>query len=669
MNLNQYIDRIYVINLDDRAAKWTKLENQLIALGISGYERFSAIQPAWQDLDQKCFEHMNYDAHWVNDPVRYTIGASGCKLSHLGVIKDAKAKGYSKILVLEDDVEIDPGINIRFAEIIGHADEIDWVMLYLGVRHKTPGKKVGKDLLGVSRGYQTHAYILKDTSYDLILNDALQSGVEIDVYYANFIHPNHVSLAFDPPLINQCGAPSDINSLSNNLCIGETFSGEGVGQDCDPVSLLSSCRIDVMGKLLYAQAYLNEWKSPFPEILYKEHLRVWNGFKEKLNPEKNCYDAFKQVFNQVLDSIRTHGFDSSVSTIPLNPSGGILNGSHRLAASLAQATRVSAHIERNEGTGQQVADFRYFEGLALGAKWMDVMALQYACLKPNTFIALVFPSTNRDSDYKETDRILREFGGMVYAKSVTLENEGPVQLVRQLYRGEKWAGGWKNSFRGIRDKVALCFKTKRPLRVYLMEFETMKDVLAAKNKVRNLFDVGNHSIHINDTHRETVELAQMLLNKNSIHFLNNSRLRRQITFERLLRDYQRALFNQKVNTDRYCVTASSVLSVYGLRDCKDIDYLHIESSNELSASREIQSHNQYGVGRYSTNPDDILLDPENHFFYGGVKYVSLEIIRLLKLQRNEPKDVKDVALIDSLYELKSENFILRFFRAVWKRKG
>jgi len=39
------------------------------------------------------------------------------------------------------------------------------------------------------------------------------------------------------------------------------------------------------------------------------------------------------------------------------------------------------------------------------------------------------------------------------------------------------------------------------------------------------------------------------------------------------------------------------------------------------------------------------------------------------LQRNEPKDVKDVALIDSLYELKSENFILRFFRAVWKRKG
>ena len=41
--------------------------------------------------------------------------------------------------------------------------------------------------------------------------------------------------------------------------------------------------------------------------------------------------------------------------------------------------------------------------------------------------------------------------------------------------------------------------------------------------IRNIFNEGNHSVHINDTKEETIRLAKCLLNKNSVHFLNNSK--------------------------------------------------------------------------------------------------------------------------------------------------
>jgi hypothetical protein len=87
--------------------------------------------------------------------------------------------------------------------------------------------------------------------------------------------------------------------------------------------------------------------------------------------------------------------------------------------------------------------------------------------------------------------------------------------------------------------------------------------------------------------------------------------------------------------------------MYGLRECNDLDYLHfgdkVSTNNNL-----ISSHNEYGIGRYHTHKDNIIFDPRNHFWYDGIKFASLDVVRKLKSKRNEPKDVVDVKLIESI---------------------
>jgi hypothetical protein len=46
--------------------------------------------------------------------------------------------------------------------------------------------------------------------------------------------------------------------------------------------------------------------------------------------------------------------------------------------------------------------------------------------------------------------------------------------------------------------------------------------------------------------------------------------------------------------------------------------------------------------------DNILFNPDNYFYFQGVKFLSINLLKKMKTNRNETKDVKDIKLIDSL---------------------
>ncbi|NDB53245.1 MAG: hypothetical protein EB025_04110, partial [Chitinophagaceae bacterium] len=79
---------------------------------------------------------------------------------------------------------------------------------------------------------------------------------------------------------------------------------------------------------------------------------------------------------------------------------------------------------------------------------------------------------------------------------------------------------------------------------------------------------------------------------------------------------------------------------------KDLDY--ITRSNVVVKDDLIDCHNRYLETLYGTSADELILNPRNYFYTKGVKFVSLAFIRALKARRNEPKDVEDIKLIDSL---------------------
>lgn len=93
--------------------------------------------------------------------------------------------------------------------------------------------------------------------------------------------------------------------------------------------------------------------------------------------------------------------------------------------------------------------------------------------------------------------------------------------------------------------------------------------------------------------------------------------------------------------DNEVITGSTVLSLYGLRDCKDIDLIYYNNP-------PADSHNQYLETHYKLTLDNIVNNPLYHLYYQGFKYVSLNVMKNMKKVRNEPKDIVDVQLIEKI---------------------
>jgi GR25 family glycosyltransferase involved in LPS biosynthesis len=103
MRINEYFDKVVVINLDKRTDRLEKISKQLDELGIV-FERFSAIDGTGKD------------------PI--TAGT----MSHTQVWE--KYQGL-KVLVLEDDALFVDNFNEKFAEVIQTLPS-DWDIFYLG---------------------------------------------------------------------------------------------------------------------------------------------------------------------------------------------------------------------------------------------------------------------------------------------------------------------------------------------------------------------------------------------------------------------------------------------------------------------------------------------------------------------------------------------------------
>ena len=138
---------------------------------------------------------------------------------------------------------------------------------------------------------------------------------------------------------------------------------------------------------------------------------------------------------------------------------------------------------------------------------------------------------------------------------------------------------------------------------------------------------------------DTIIISSSLLNDNSIHFLNYGTNDISNNTKKLLNKY----FTIVDKCEDYCLTSSVIMELYGLRNARDIDYLHREDKyiNEY----DIGLHSGKWLKYYSTHKDDIIYNPENHFYINGHKLSSLDIIKKMKESRNEKKDTEDIKLL------------------------
>lgn len=417
---------------------------------------------------------------------------------------------------------------------------------------------------------------------------------------------------------------------------------------CNANELLTPLRFDISAKHYYAK--YRDTKSSFPVELYKHHIEVWNGFSEYNNPKKQDAESFINEFDKIIDSIGSTGFDIERSKVPI--SGRFrspLNGAHRVAAGILHNKRIGC-ITAPEDSGQLNCSYYFFNSrkdhvhTGLDKNYADFMALNYAKLKRNTFIITLFPTAMHR--FNEARDIIIKNTKLVYEKPVYLSNWGPYNFIKTLYHGEHWAGNWDVGFEGLMSKTRQCYNPPDRTYVFLVEMDDPGALKGIKERVRSLFNVGNHSIHINDFHEETLRIASAVFNENSIHFLNNTEPKYLNNFEIYFKRYRDWLLNSDQDIDNFCIDSSAVLAAYGLRDCRDLDFLYSKEHIETNIHK-VDCHNEE-ARYYSHHKDDILFNPKNHFYHLGLKIATLEVVKKMKQNRSEDKDIVDLQLINRI---------------------
>ena len=382
----------------------------------------------------------------------------------------------------------------------------------------------------------------------------------------------------------------------------------------NPNDLLTHKRFDVVVKYMYAKNLSSE----FYKSVYKEHLRIWNGFKEG-NPKKNGFEEFDNAFKSIINN-------TVDEPVPVNPDGHIANGAHRLAAALYHQRPINTRSTNSDENYPIEADYRVFLNKGLHKHMLQRTALEYAKLKSNTHVICLFPIAH--SRFDEVINIIKKHSNIFYKSSEVINRTGQLGLIKEIYLSDGWA-----SEKGIMKKCKQCFRGNNNVTFLLIDAQNLETVKEMKKEIRALFKVGNHSVHINDYHEDTIRIAKTVFNDNSLHFLNN---RKNVLFP----NYKKLMTNIKPN-DNEIITGSTVLSLYGLRDCKDIDKIYYNNP-------PADSHNQYVGTLYKLTLDDIFNNPKHHLYYNGFKYVSLEVIKNMKQIRNEPKDIIDVRLAEQI---------------------
>ncbi len=408
--------------------------------------------------------------------------------------------------------------------------------------------------------------------------------------------------------------------------------------------LLTPYRFDLIPKILYAAYREANLNTSFALDLYKEHLRVWNGFKEYDNPEKNTFEKFKKCFDTLLDSMKDIGFDKKYA-VPTTPEGYLLNGAHRTAAAYVTNTTLRTTKTTDPKAGQVDCGSQFFKSLGLEKKYLDYMALEYVKLKPSTKLITLHPARDPKKEQEVSDLIYSRVP-VVYDSEISLNKHGFTNYVSQMYFGEPWLKTPQDPIAGAKLKADLCWGDS-PVRIILIEEGNLDLLTALKQEIRGLYNIDKSSVHINDVYEETLRLSRIVYNPNSVSFLNHGIPDLDSKLNDELEKYRKTLESYGLNSDLFCVTGSAVMTMFGLRECADLDYLHYDPNHVIQGSSYINSH-ETELSKYPMHKDDILFNPDNHFYWNNIKFASLDSVKKLKAHRGEEKDLVDVKLMEGV---------------------
>lgn len=427
-----------------------------------------------------------------------------------------------------------------------------------------------------------------------------------------------------------------------------------------PIQLLQSSRIDIAAKYLYLA--FKDVSRQYAEEVYSEHIRCMTkgAFIEPLS-KKNNLKAFINDFNALYERMRDNGYDKE-NPIPVDRNYKILDGAHRVTVALQLGIELPVVKIEIDGI-YDIYDQYYFEHCGIKQHILENIIRMYIKLQSNVYCINVWPSAQGHDG--ELNALINRHFDVIYKKEVFLKEEAALLYLAQIYSEYSWAQNSENGFANVYRKLLPCFPNDTPVRILFVEKKTEEDITTIKDVLRSIYNLKKHSLHITDNGKETYQMGEILLNNNSIDFLNNCNV---LKFKNTLKLMKEAIKLDHMNRgqdnrNKVIFTGSLILALYGIRQAEDIDYIR-------DSDGDTASHN-YLLKYYPTKKENLFCNPKYYFSFFDCKFLTLETVKEFKKRRNESKDRDDINLITLVGSKKNTeiNFIRIKRRIVAKIQG
>jgi hypothetical protein len=422
-----------------------------------------------------------------------------------------------------------------------------------------------------------------------------------------------------------------------------------------PIELLTADRFDVMADTIYAQCHLLGTAQNWSQRIYHDCKTIM-GENQADHIDVNSISHSQKEFHDLLIRFKTGSIHKENNYFPVNQDDVIIDSAHQFAASLLFDQSITAiQFEHHP----RPYDYQYFLEHGLKQDFADAMALTFSRLCPNMAVVVVFPIASGKDD--QIHKILCEYGRIAYKKEVAFTKIGQYNLISLLYFNMHWIDPNGDINYAVRHHVDHRFLDNNLVKFIFVIFNDTSKNLEAKTRLRNLFDLKNFPVHINDTHNETIWIAEHILTPNSIYFLNHAQPWFSKKVLRNLQDFSQEIKRLGLNKDNFCLAGNAMLAAYGLRDAHKIDYLFFEDK-DMNLPAGILCHDDE-LALEEQSIGDLIFDPSNHFYYRGLKFVAPHLFSKIIAMQNASKKNSDLRLLKSL-ENESMNMtnIWRHFR-------
>jgi len=211
--LREVFDRVRVINLPERTDRRAEIASDLAKVGLPIDDELVRLFAAVRPESPEGFP---------------SIGARGCFMSHLEVLREARAEGVKRLLIVEDDCQFTKELIDRQEFYSNLFAEGSWDLLWIGHGLDAPAGEYEPHLKLWSEVIQTtHCMGVSGSAFDLIISelelmltrppgDPDGGPMHVDGAYATIVknYPDRLKrYACFPSVAGQRSSRSDIADL------------------------------------------------------------------------------------------------------------------------------------------------------------------------------------------------------------------------------------------------------------------------------------------------------------------------------------------------------------------------------------------------------------------------------------------------------------------------